>query len=173
MLEGRRRCCSWCPRLCEDEMSVMRIWNLHCALARERQLTRSIEAESPNVLTTKCFAHRPADETLRASDSSFAKGMQRLDERLESRQEEVVWTSEAESRVHGIVACSLRDLGIGQVPKRVRGRTQLRCVASSRVASFVVDGACDDRHVCHFSGFEEVGDAVCESDIVDRRHECC
>jgi len=173
MRVGIRTCYSWCPRLCEDEMSVMRIWKLHCALARERQLTRSIEAESPNILATERLAHRFAKKTLGSSDPSFAKGMQRLDERLESRQEEVVWTSEAESRVYRIIACCLRDLGIGQVPERVRGRTQFRRVASSCVASFVVDGTCDDRHVRHFSGFEEVGDAVCEGDIVDRRHECC
>jgi hypothetical protein len=138
----------------------MLVYREHSGTARERRLTGSIESERPDILATILLAHISADQTLGAGNSSFAEGMKRLDERLESRQEEVVWAGEAEGFIHRIVACGLRYLAIGQVPERVRGRTQLGGVASSRVASFVVDGACDDRHVCHFSGFEEIGDTV-------------
>lgn len=86
--------------------------------------------------------------------------MDGLDEGFEGRQEEVVWACEAESRVHRIVACCLRYLGIGQVPDCVRGRTQLARVASGCIASFVVDGACDDWDVGYLAGFEELGDGV-------------
>lgn len=104
--------------------------------------------------------------------------MDGLDVRFEGREEEVVRACEAEGLVHRIVACGLSDSGIGQVPHCVRGGTELGHVARGGVASLVVDVACDGWDVGEFTGFEEVGDGVCEGHVVDcwyegrRRAEC-
>ena len=66
------------------------------ATAGKSLLTRSVEAESPHVVGAECLAHISANKTLGTSDSGLTKGMKSLDERLESRQEEIVWTGEAE-----------------------------------------------------------------------------
>jgi len=99
--------------------------------------------------------------------------MKRLDESLEGGEEEVVRASEAEGRVYGIVAGGLSHAGIGQVPHRICGGAEFGRVAGSCVASFVVDVACDGWYVGDLAGFEEVGDGVCESYVVDCWDEGC
>jgi hypothetical protein len=129
-------------------------------LAGEKLLTGRIKSKCPHIFAAKRLAHRSANQTLGARDSYFTKRVNRLDERLKKGQEEVVWTSEAESCVHRIVTCGLLYLGFGQVPHRIRGGTQLGRVASGRVRSLIVDIASDDRNVGYFAGFEELGDGV-------------
>jgi hypothetical protein len=88
--------------------------------------------------------------------------MEGLDECFEGGEEEVVRASEAEGRVHGIVAGGLSHAGIGQVPHCICGRAEFGRVAGS-----------DDWYVGDLAGFEEVGDGVCESYVVDCWDEGC